>query len=131
AIVGLHGAALDELKHVDELRKEHPDQPTLPGWYELIEPYCSFEREPVAAVGDRRPSLRQLAQRLSFEQYRAFGDDRWMFESAKRSMSVCPEEYGVYAALTRGSGSLLAVVRTGATYAPAALAHFMPGRIAG
>ena len=45
AIVGLHGAALDELKQIEELRSKHPDQPTLPNWLELIEPYCSFERE--------------------------------------------------------------------------------------
>ncbi len=124
AIVGLHGAALDELKRIDELRKRHPEQPTLPGWFELIEPYCSFDREPVIAIGERRPSLRQLAQRLSFEQNRAFGDDRWLFDSAKQSMTICPEEYGIYAALTRGSGSLLSVVRTGAYYAPPRLLIF-------
>jgi tetratricopeptide (TPR) repeat protein len=129
AIVGLHGPALDELKHVEELRKKHPDEPTLPGWYELIGPYCSFQREPVIAVGERRPSLRQLAQRLSFEQHRAFGDPRWLFNSARQTINVCPEEYGVYAALTSNNATL-AAGRTGAYYAPAALAHFFPARIA-
>jgi tetratricopeptide (TPR) repeat protein len=61
---------------------------------------------------------------------RAFGDDRWLFDSAKQSMNICPEDYSVYAALSRGNGSLLAVVRTGSQYAPAALAHFLPQRIA-
>jgi tetratricopeptide (TPR) repeat protein len=130
AIVGLHGAALEDVKRVGELREKHTDQPALPNWFDLIEPYCSFQREPIIDVGQRRPSLRQLAQRLSFEQYRAFGDDRWLFDSAKQSMSICPEEYGIYAALTRGSGSLLSIVRTGANYAPVALAHFLPARIA-
>jgi tetratricopeptide (TPR) repeat protein len=43
-------------------------------------------------------------------------------------MSECPEEYGVYASLTLGNASL-GVGRTGAYYAPAALAHFLPNRI--
>ena len=43
-------------------------------------------------------------------------------------MSDCPEEYGIYAALTSGNASL-GVGRTGAYYAPAALAHFLPSRI--
>jgi tetratricopeptide (TPR) repeat protein len=130
AIVGLHGAALEEVNRVNELRKQHPDQKELPSWFEVVEPYCSFEREPLHALGDRRPSLRQVAQRLSFEQIHAFGDDRWLFDSAKESLSVCPEEYSIYAALTQASGSLLSVVRTGAYYGPAALAHFLPQRIA-
>ena len=130
AIVGLHGAALEEVSWVKELRKQHPDQKELPSWFEVIEPYCSFEREPLHSLVDRRPSLRQLAQRLSFEQIHAFGDDRWLFDSAKESLSVCPEEYSIYAALTRASGSLLSVVRTGAYYGPAALARFLPQRVA-
>jgi hypothetical protein len=130
AIVGLHGAALEEVNRVNELRKQHPDQKELPSWFEVVKPYCSFERGPLHALGDSRPSLRQLAQRLSFEQIRAFGDDRWLFDSAKESISVCPEEYSIYAALTHASGSLLSVVRTGAYYGPAALAHFLPQRVA-
>jgi tetratricopeptide (TPR) repeat protein len=130
AIVGLHAAALDDLKRIDELRKQHPEQKQLPGWLDVVSPYCSFEREPLRSIVDRRPSLRQLAQRLSFEQMRAFGDDRWLFEAAKPSIGICPEEYGVYAALTRASGSLLSVVRTGAYYAPMALQHFLPARVA-
>jgi tetratricopeptide (TPR) repeat protein len=128
-IVGLHGRALEELNRIEELRKKKPDQPPLPGWYELIEPYCSFEREPVTLIGEQRPSLRQLAQRLSFEQCRAFDVERWMFASAQQTMTVCPEDYSVYAALT-GAGASLSVGRTGAYYAPAALAHFLPERIA-
>ncbi|HVT28712.1 MAG TPA: tetratricopeptide repeat protein, partial [Lacipirellulaceae bacterium] len=129
AVVGLHGAALNELKKVDDLRKVHSDAPALPGWFDLIEPYCSFQRESVQALGQQRPSLRQLAQRLSFEQARAFGDERWFFESAKQTLSVCPEDYSVSAMLTVGDPSL-SVGRTGAYYAPAALAHFLPPRIA-
>jgi tetratricopeptide (TPR) repeat protein len=73
--------------------------------------------------------LRALAQRLSFEQERGIGDDRWLLDSAKQTMTICPDEYSVYAALTRSNGSLLAVVRTGANNAPAALAHSLPKRI--
>ncbi len=108
AIVGLHGAAFNELKQVDELRKQQSDTSLKPVWLELVEPYCMFEREPVQAVGQRHPSLRQLAPRLSFEQARAFGDERWLFDSAKRTLAICPEEYGVYAALTVGNASLSA-----------------------
>jgi tetratricopeptide (TPR) repeat protein len=130
AIVGLHSAALDELKLIEELRGKHPDQRALPNWLELIAPYCSFEREAFIKIGDQRPSLRHVVQRLSFEQQRAYGDERWMFDAAKLTMSDCPEEYGVYAALTSGNASL-GVGRTGAYYAPAALARFLPGRLAG
>ena len=130
AIVGLHGAALDELARAQELKKQRPDQKDLPGWLDVVEPYCRFEREPLHSIVERRPSLRQLAQRLSFEQVRAFGDDRWLFESAKQTIALSPEEYGIYTALTQASASLLSVVRTGAFYAPAALGHFLPQRIA-
>jgi tetratricopeptide (TPR) repeat protein len=129
AIVGLHSSALDELKLVADLRNKHPEQPQLPNWVELIEPYCAFERVALSKFADQRPSLRQLTQRLVFEQLRAFGDERWIFDAAKGTMSACPEEYGVYAALTSGNASLT-VGRTGAYYAPAALAHFLPARIA-
>lgn len=128
ALVGLHTQALEELARAEELHKQDP-QPALPGWVEVIKPYCTFEREALSTVAQRRPSLRQLAQRLSFQQHRAFGDDDWMFESAKQTISVCPEEYGVYAALTVGNKPL-SVGRTGAYYAPAALAHYLPRRIA-
>ena len=85
--------------------------------------------ERLQALFQQHKSLRQLAQRLSFEQARAFGDDRWLFDSAKQTFAICPEEYGIYAALTAGHASL-SVGRTGAYYAPAALAHFLPARIA-
>ena len=130
AIVGLHGAALDDCKRIAELRTQKPDSASLPNWFDLVEPYCSFQREPVSSIVTQRKSLRELAQRLSFEQTRAFGSDRWMFDSARQTLSLCPEEYGVYAALTGGNAPL-AVGRTGAYYAPAALAHFLPSRIAG
>ena len=95
-----------------------------------LSPTVHSSATPLQSIALQRPSLRQLAQRLSFEQYRSFGDDRWLFDSAKATLSICPEEYGVYAALANGNGSLLSVVRTGAFYAPAAFAHFLPARIA-
>jgi tetratricopeptide (TPR) repeat protein len=129
AIVGLHAAALDEFKQVAELRKQKSDQTLIPDWVNVIEPYCSFKREPLIAMGQKHSSLQQLAQRLAFELERAFGDDRLMFASAKQTMSVCPEDFSVYAALTRTNGTLLTVVRTGANYAPIALAKYLPTRI--
>lgn len=131
AIVGLHGAALSDLQRSRELRRQHSEQQDLAAWTDVIEPYCSFQRDELHSLVQKRPSLRQLAQRLSFEQIRAFDDDRWTFDSAKETMSVCPDEYGIYAALTRAKGSLLGIVRTGAFYGPAALARFLPKRVAG
>lgn len=128
AVIGLHGPALDELKNVDELRNAQPDAPKSPDWLELVKPYCSFERKALLELAKQRPSLAQIAQRLSFEQHRAFGDQRWMFESAKLTIKACPEDYSVYAALT-GPHAPLGVGRTGGFGAPAALAHFMPQRI--
>ena len=69
-IVGLHAAALEDVKRIKDIRSKHADQPALPNWYELIEPYCTFKREALAAAGKQAPTLRQPAQRLSFEQTR-------------------------------------------------------------
>jgi hypothetical protein len=129
ALIGLHAAALVDLGELEKGRGDDSGATPLPVWVDLIRPFCSFQREPIRSIADRRPSLRQIAQRLSFEQHRAFGDDRWLFESAGETMRVCPDEYGIYAALT-GEGAPLAVGRVGANYGPAALARFLPGRIA-
>src|SRR3954452_20516842 len=73
ALVGLHGAALEELERVKKLQTEH-EQETLPGWLEVVKPYCTFERRSLVDLVRQRPTLSQLAQRLSFEQNRAFND---------------------------------------------------------
>jgi tetratricopeptide (TPR) repeat protein len=130
AIVGLHAAALEDQKLAEDLHKKHADEKDLPGWFDVINPYCSFDRGSLHSLGERRRSLRQLTRRLGFEHARAFGDDRWMYEASKETMNDCPEEYSVYNYLADCSGTLLAVVRTGANYAPVALAHFLPARIA-
>ena len=129
AILGLHGAALGELEQIESLQEAGQNGPSLPPWFELIGPYCSFERQPLMDISARRASVRQLAERLSFEQHRAFGDDRWLVDSARRTMTICPDEYGIYAALAV-PGAPLGVGRMGAYYAPAALGHFLPQRIA-
>ena len=129
AIVGVHGAALNDLEEIAALKEEAEYALPLPAWFELVGPFCSFEREPLIDISARRASLRQLAERLSFEQHRAFGDDRWLLDSARRTMGVCPDEYGIYAALAV-PGAPLGVGRMGAYYAPAALGHFLPQRLA-
>jgi tetratricopeptide (TPR) repeat protein len=128
AVVGLHGPALEELTVMEQLRKQQPDAPKSPDWLELVRPYCAFERKTLLELAKQRPSLAQVAQRLSFEQTRAYGDERWMFESARETLETCPEDYSVYAALT-GPHASLGVGRTGGFGAPAAMAHFMPRRI--
>jgi len=129
ALVGLHGAALTELDSVEKLSDKAASDRPIPGWYDLIRPYCEFKREPVLAIADRRPSLRQLAQRLSFEQHCRYGDERWLFDSAQKTASVCPEDYSIYAYMTV-TGSPLAVGRIGAHYGPTAMANLLPTRIA-
>ncbi|HEX3601231.1 MAG TPA: hypothetical protein VHU84_13860, partial [Lacipirellulaceae bacterium] len=129
ALVGLHGPALEELTHVEELRTRQTSPVAMPGWFELIKPYCSFEREPVTAVVAQRKSLRELAQRLAFEQTGAFANERWTLDSAREAMRICPEEYGVYAALTKHINWMTAS-RTGSYYAPVAMKQFLPPRVA-
>jgi tetratricopeptide (TPR) repeat protein len=130
AVIGLHAQALDELKRIEDLRKQPGQHPPLPDWLDSIKPYCAFEREPLADLAEKNSKLRQLVQRLSYEQYLGFGDDLWTFASAQKTIEVCPEEYSVYATLTQTRDHLLAVVRTGAYGAPDALNRYLPDRIA-
>jgi tetratricopeptide (TPR) repeat protein len=129
AIIGLHAAALAELKTIDTLRQENKDTSELPGWLAPVAPFCKFEREPLVKVGKDYREYTPLVQRLAFELDRVVEDPRWLMETAEPTIKACPEEYGVYAALARND-SLLSVKRTGAHYGPAAMGHFLPARVA-
>jgi tetratricopeptide (TPR) repeat protein len=129
AIVGMHGAALAKLDRIEELQKSKGEAGTLPKWYVVLRPFCSFQREQLEALVTQHKDVRELAQRLSFQQARAFGDDRWLLDSAKKTTNICPEEYGVYAAIAIREMPL-GTKRLGAFSAPAALAERLPRRIA-
>lgn len=129
ALVGLHAAALADLRKVDSLRHDSGKQAAIPSWLAVIGPFCRFEREALAKVVNDSPQLSQLSQRLAFELVRFFDDPRWAMDAATRAMEACPDEYGIYAYLA-SNNSLLAVKRTGAYQAPSALSRYVPERIA-
>jgi len=128
AIIGLHAAALAELKEIDALQTDADDAIELPSWVALLGPYCRFEREPVMKRAQENQRLAQLAQRLAFEQVRPYEDSRWLMDVAQPTIAVCPEAYGVYAALA--GNQPLGVKRTGAYYGPAAMKRFLLPRLA-
>lgn len=128
SLVGLHGAALKELDQIDLLTKKDTGRPALPAWLDVLRPYCAFDRESLAILIPQRKSLRALTQRLLFEQTRAFGDDRWTFESAQQTVAACPDEYSVYGAIGI-PGSQLGVKRLSAFSAPTVLSENLPKRI--
>lgn len=128
AVIGMHAGALAELGEIEALPGDREAEAELPAWVALLGPYCRFERQALLAVGDKDRDLAQLARRLEFNQCYMFGDDRWSYESAQQAMRVCPEAYGVYAALCEGGP--LGVVRTGAYYGPAAMSRLLPARLA-
>jgi hypothetical protein len=121
AVIGMHGAALDELKEISQLESEGAKGEGAPEWLEMIGPYCRFERTAFEELGRKHPQLSQLVARLSFEQYKYFGDDRWLYESGGRTLRVRPADYSIYAALATQSSALV-VSRTGAYYGPSKLA---------
>jgi tetratricopeptide (TPR) repeat protein len=128
ALVGMHAEALDELEQISPASADAKSD-GLPDWFNLIGPYCRFERKPLEDAVKSDAKLAQLAQRMSFEQYRVIDDEHWLFDSGRQTMAACPEDYSVYAALAeRTSG--LAVKRTGGFYGPAAMKYFLARRVA-
>lgn len=128
SIIGLHAAALKEVDYVDEHLKSAGDAAPVPNCLELVRPFCTFKRDALFATIEQRKSLRQLAQRLSFEQTRAIEDNNLVMTAARQTIANCPEEYSVYA-ITSNSSSL-GVMRLGAFDAPTALERLLPVRIA-
>ncbi len=125
AVIGAHGAALEELEAIAQLE---PSAEKLPAWTELVAPTAHFEMEKLAEIGGRRREVAEVAALLQWELYRAFMVPRWDYEKGVATMRACPEAYGVYNVLAHSIG--LKVERVGAYSALAAFARFLPARVA-
>lgn len=129
AMVGMHAAALEELKQIEILQSQQESPEKLPAWCALIDPYCKFKRQEWPAAVPDDGDLSQLKQRLTLEQYIVLCDERLLFEAARQALRVCPEAYEGYDALAV-LVSPLAVKRIGANYGPAAMGSLLPDRVA-
>ena len=88
ALVGLHGAALEDLAEADRLARQ--SGVTRPGWAELIEPLCRYQTARLAdlAVSDARRA--PLAMFLCFLTVEHCGSRADVIETAKTALKVNP-----------------------------------------
>jgi tetratricopeptide (TPR) repeat protein len=102
ALVGLHRAALDDVAAARRL--ERPGLET-PGWADLIEGFCRFDRRPFAGLAQRAP-LAQFGRLLEFLMVEATSgansradDATLVIGLARAALRVNPECYRIHDAL--------------------------------
>src|SRR5207253_205092 len=99
--------------------------PTDRQWSKLTRAFVSSNRGDTKKVGDDIKQLKPWATYLAFELANFDRHAKYMYEAANDVGPICPMAYKVWDELAH-HGQQLGVVRTGATYAPSAFAHFLP-----
>ncbi|TWT86183.1 hypothetical protein Mal64_39230 [Pseudobythopirellula maris] len=122
AVVGLHGAALDEAERL--LASETP----APPWAGLVVPFCRFDHDSLERVIESHPELTETAALLQWQLYRSYFHGRWIYEKGLEAAQTCPEAYGVYSVMANWSA--LKIKRVGAWTGAEAFASSLPARVA-
>jgi tetratricopeptide (TPR) repeat protein len=133
AIIGAHGAAIDELDALTKLETadasaaESKMVKSTP-WSSVVEPYVRFEHDDLAQAGIDHPELKELVALLRWNLYRSYMHGRWVYEKGIEAMQACPEAFGVYSVMANWSA--LMIKRLGAYSGMAAFNERLPARVA-
>ncbi|NLS93424.1 MAG: hypothetical protein GXX96_14800 [Planctomycetaceae bacterium] len=125
AIVGIHGAALAELKGIAEkFGEDEPPADRVPGCMTLIEPCCRYDGQGLLDAAAEDASLLPLAHFLNLRVALAIADDRLLISACQEALKHNPDTYEIYSVLaTTGE---LAIIRMAAQTAPAAMSAHLP-----
>lgn len=94
-------------------------------WSKLIESYATSNRGGVKKAGLDTAELSPWSAYLNFRLADFARYPEWMYEAAREVGEKCPTAYDAFDELAH-HGQMLGVVRTGASFAPQAFAHFLP-----
>jgi tetratricopeptide (TPR) repeat protein len=98
-------------------------------WLKFVRAFVSCDRGETWQVGKDNKDLKPWAAYLRFELADFMRYPEWMYEAAGDVGRVCPTAYNAFDELAE-HGQQLGVVRTGASAAPSAFAHFLPLTVA-
>lgn len=122
AVIGMHGAAIDEIEKLSPAKDE------LPAWTRLIAPYVKFDHAQLHDVSTAHPELAETAAFLQWNLYAAYRHGRWIYEQGLEAMEQCPEAYSVYSAMANWNA--LRIERIGSQQGMEAFAQLLPQRVA-
>ena len=127
AIVGIHGAALAELKGIAEkFGEDEPPEDRVPGCMRLITPCCEYDGQGLLDAAAEDGSLLPLAHFLNFRVALAIADDRLLISTCQDALKQNPDTYEIYNVLAM-TGEL-GIQRWAAQTAPEAMSAHLPIR---
>ncbi len=97
ALVGDHAEALDDLESAQKAWQAVADKqrPPCPAWVALLDAYCRYDIDKLAAEVDHRQHG-QLAALLHYHAVELAGNQRWPLQTAATTLEKIPECYRVH-----------------------------------